>query len=311
MKKEYVGGQAVIEGVMMKSDKKVAVAVRKPDGKIAIKKRNLTSRKSKFFKAPFIRGSFILIQSLVDGIKSLNYSAEFFEVEDEPSRFEKFLNKIFKEKANDLMIYFSIFLSLLFSVILFMLLPTFLGSLFKFLVKNTLVLNLFEGIIRISIFIGYVYLISLNDDIKRVFQYHGAEHKAIHCYENDLPLEVENAKSFTTIHARCGTNFMFVVMIISMLLFSLFGWPNPYLRVFYRLILLPVVAGISYEVIKLFSKYDNKVIKILSLPGMYIQKITTKEPDDSQLEVALLALRAVIEDKESEYDNKEDFIKVN
>ncbi|OPJ55278.1 DUF1385 domain-containing protein [Alkalithermobacter paradoxus] len=314
MRKLNVGGQAVIEGVMMKSENKVAVAVRKPNKEIDLNKRNLNSwvRKKGLNNIPFIRGSFILIESMLDGVRSLNYSAEFFEEdEEEPSKFDEFLNNIFKEKTNDVIIYFSIFLSLIFSVGLFILLPTFLGGILKNFTQNILILNLFEGIIRILIFIGYVSLISMNNDIKRVFQYHGAEHKAIHCYEKNLPLDVDNARDFTTLHPRCGTNFMFIVMIVSMLLFSLFGWPNPFLRMVYRLLCLPIVSGIAYEIIKVAGKYDNSFVKVLALPGMYLQKITTKEPDDEQLEVALVALKAVIGDKENGNDNKGDIDKVD
>ncbi|SHH22348.1 DUF1385 domain-containing protein [Tepidibacter thalassicus] len=305
MKKHSVGGQAVIEGVMMKNEEKIAVAVRKQTGDIELDKKSVKSwvKDKGFNKIPFLRGGFILFETMAEGIKSLNFSAQFFEDEEdeEPSKFENFLNNVFNEKASDILIYISLFIALIFSVLLFILLPTFLGGVLKHFTESIIILNLFEGLIRIGIFLGYVYLISLNNDIKRVFQYHGAEHKSIYCYEQGLPLTVENARKFSTLHPRCGTNFMFIVMIISLLVYSLFGWPNPIMRVVYRLICLPVVAGISYEIIKLAGKYDNKFMRIVVFPGMMLQKVTTKEPDDEQLEVALCALRAVL-DEEVKFD---------
>ncbi len=304
MKKCSVGGQAVIEGVMMKNEEKVAVAVRKNNGEIELDKKNLKSWviDKGLNKMPFLRGGFILFETMAEGIKSLNFSASFFEEEvveeEKESKFEAFLTNIFKEKTNDILIYFSLVIALAFSVLLFILLPTFVGGILKHFTPNILILNVFEGLLRIGIFIAYVYLISLNKDINRVFQYHGAEHKSIYCYENELPLTVENARQFTTLHPRCGTNFMVIVMVISMLIFSLFGWPNPILRVVYRLICLPVVAGISYEIIKIAGKYDNKMIKAIIYPGMMLQKITTREPNDEQLEVALCALKAVLDEEE-------------
>lgn len=308
MKRGNVGGQAVIEGVMMKNEEKVAVAVRKSDGEIEIDKKNSKSwvRQKGIHKIPFLRGAFILFETMAEGIKSLNFSAEFFEEEDEEekeSKFDSFLKSIFKEKTNDVLIYFSLIIALIFSVLLFILLPTFLGGVLKHFTKSVLALNLFEGLIRIGIFLIYVYLISLNKDIKRVFEYHGAEHKTIYCYESGMDLTVENARKFTTLHPRCGTNFMLIVMVISMLVFSLFGWPNPLLRVVYRLLCLPVVAGISYEIIKLAGSCDNKAMKIFVFPGMMLQKITTREPDDQQLEVAITALKAVIDEEDRKVDN--------
>ncbi|SHJ85509.1 DUF1385 domain-containing protein [Tepidibacter formicigenes] len=300
MKKHSVGGQAVIEGVMMKNQNKIAVAVRKQTGDIEVDKKNIKSWvvEKGFNKIPFLRGGFILFETMAEGIKSLNFSAQFFEEEEaEPSQFENFLNKIFNEKTNDVLIYFSLFIALIFSILLFILLPTFLGGMLKHITESVVVLNLFEGLIRIGIFLAYVYLISLNEDIKRVFQYHGAEHKSIYCYEKGLPLTVENARKFSTLHPRCGTNFMFIVMIMSLLIYSLFGWPNPIMRVVYRLLCLPIVAGISYEIIKLAGKFDNKLMKMITFPGMMLQKVTTREPDDKQLEVALCALKAVVDEE--------------
>ena len=232
---------------------------------------------------------------MIEGINSLNYSSEFFIDEDEEEdKFDLFLKRIFKDKVNDVVVGLSMILALLLSVGLFVLTPTFLGGLFSNIISNKVILNLVEGIIRILILFAYIVIISKNKDIERTFQYHGAEHKAVYCYENNLELTVENARKFTTLHPRCGTNFLFIVMSTSIILFSFFGWPNPLIRVIMRIICIPIVAGISYEIIRFLGKYNNKLTKIVAYPGMMLQKFTTKEPDDSQLEVALAALKAVV-----------------
>ena len=192
---------------------------------------------------------------------------------------------------------FTMILALLLSVGLFIVIPTAIGGLFSKIISNKIILNLLEGIIRIAILFGYMFIISRNKDIQRVFQYHGAEHMSIYCYENDLELTVENARKFTRLHPRCGTNFLFIVMSTSIILFSFFGWPNPLVRIVMRIICIPIVAGISYEIIRFLGKYNNKFTKIVAYPGMMLQKFTTKEPDDEQLEVALTALKAVINEK--------------
>ncbi|RDY23579.1 DUF1385 domain-containing protein [Romboutsia maritimum] len=299
MKKQSVGGQAVIEGVMMQSKQKRAIAVRKSDGEIIVRKNNIKSwiNEKNIDKIPFIRGSFVLIETMIEGIKSLNYSSDFFLQEVEEDKFDIFIKKVFKDRANDVMIGFSMILALILSVGLFILIPTTVGGVFSKLVPNNLLLNLIEGLIRIFILFGYIVIISKNKDIERVFQYHGAEHKSIYCYENNLELTVENARKFIRLHPRCGTNFLFIVMFTSIILFSFFGWPNPFFRILMRIVCIPVVAGISYEVIRFLGKYNNKMTKIIAYPGMMMQKFTTKEPDDSQLEVALEALKAVIDEK--------------
>lgn len=291
-----VGGQAVIEGVMMQSEDYKAIAVRKPNGEIEIKKDKIKSwvRDKKIDKIPFLRGGFILIDTMVSGIKSLNFSSEFFLEEEEEDAIDRFLKKIFKEKANDAIIVVSLIISLLLSVGIFVLIPTFIGGLFAKIIDSHIALNLIEGSIRIAILIAYMAIVSLNSDIKRVFEYHGAEHKTVYCYENDLELTVENARKFGRLHPRCGTNFLFIVMFISIILFSFFGWPNPFLRVAIRILCIPIVAGISYEIIKFLGKYNNILSKIVAYPGMMMQKITTKEPDDGQLEVAIAALKAAL-----------------
>ncbi|CEQ32150.1 membrane protein [[Clostridium] sordellii] len=297
MKKQAVGGQAVIEGVMMQSKDKRSIAVRKNDGEIVVKKNKIQSWISdkKIDKIPFIRGAFILIETMIEGIKSMNFSSEFFlEDDEEETSFDRFINKIFKDKASDAIIIISLVIGLVLATLLFVVTPTLLGGLFSKVVDNKIVLNLIEGITRIGILFIYIIVISRNSDIKRVFEYHGAEHKSIYCYENDLELTVENAKKFTTLHPRCGTNFLFIVMITSIILFSFFGWPNPLIRIIMRILCVPIVAGISYEIIKLLGKYDNKLTRFVAYPGMMLQKFTTREPDDKQLEVALEALKAVL-----------------
>ena len=290
MKKQAVGGQAVIEGVMMQSKDKRSIAVRKNDGEIVVKKNKIQSWISdkKIDKIPFIRGAFILIETMIEGIKSMNFSSEFFlEDDEEETSFDRFINKIFKDKASDAIIIISLVIGLALATLLFVVTPTLLGGLFSKVVDNKIILNLIEGITRIGILFIYIIVISRNSDIKRVFEYHGAEHKSIYCYENDLELTVENAKKFTTLHPRCGTNFLFIVMITSIILFSFFGWPNPLIRIVMRILCVPIVAGISYEIIKLLGKYDNKLTRFVAYPGMMLQKFTTRETDDKQLEFSL------------------------
>lgn len=298
MSKQAVGGQALIEGVMMQSKEKRAIAVRKADGEIVIKKNKIKSwiNDKNIDKIPFVRGSFILIENMIEGINSLNYSSEFFmdEEDEEEDKFDILIKKIFKDKANDVVLGIAMVFAILISIGMFVLTPTFIGGLFSKIISNKVILNLIEGIIRILILFTYIVIISKNKDIERTFQYHGAEHKAVYCYENNLELTIENARKFTTLHPRCGTNFLFIVMSTSIILFSFFGWPNPLARVIMRIVCIPVVAGISYEIIRFLGKYNNKLTKIVAYPGMMLQKFTTKEPDDSQLEVALAALKAVV-----------------
>ena len=297
MSKQFVGGQAVIEGVMMQSKHKRAIAVRKSNGEIEIKKNKIKSWVSdkNIDKIPFVRGSFILIETMLEGVKSLNFASEFFLEEEEEDAIDKFFKKVFKDKANDMIMGFTMILALLLSVGLFIVIPTAIGGLFSKIISNRIILNLLEGIIRIAILFGYMFIISRNKDIQRVFQYHGAEHMSIYCYENDLELTVENARKFTRLHPRCGTNFLFIVMSTSIILFSFFGWPNPLVRIVMRIICIPIVAGISYEIIRFLGKYNNKFTKIVAYPGMMLQNLTTQNPDDEQLEVAIAALKAVVD----------------
>lgn len=296
MKKSSVGGQAVIEGVMMRGNKCIATAVRKSDGEIAAETQEYIplSKRNKLLALPVIRGFVSLIESLIIGIKTLNFSASFFEdVDSEPSKFDKWFEGIFKENTDSIITGISLFLSLGFSILLFFILPTFSANAFKKWggIKNTIALNLIEGVIRVAIFILYIYIISLMKDIYRVFQYHGAEHKTIFCYENDMELTPENAAKFGRFHPRCGTNFLFLVMIVSILLFSLTGWTTLWQRILYRILLLPIVSGITYELIRWMGKSDNIIAKILSYPGLKLQRLTTREPDLGMLEVAIKSLK--------------------
>lgn len=297
IKKTNIGGQALIEGIMMKGPDKIATAVRKPDGEITVRQKDIQPMfKNRFFKLPVIRGSFVLIDSLVNGVKELMYSAEFYGEAYEEDAIDRFLRRIFKDKADTVIVYVSVILALFFSIGIFILGPSFLTNLLKNAVKNTFLLNIIEGIIRVGLFVLYVYFIAKLNDIKRVFMYHGAEHKTIHCYEHLEELTVENARKYSTLHPRCGTSFMINVMIISIFVFSFFGWPNPLMRVIIRLATLPLIAGLSYELNKFVGGCDGENIftRIITYPGFLIQKITTKEPDDSMLEVAIAAMKEVI-----------------
>lgn len=301
--KTTIGGQAIIEGVMMRGPEKIAIAVRKPDNEIELKVEPVKSlaKRHKIFKLPFIRGVVGLIDALKIGTGALMYSAEFFEEEialdKEGNPKKSILEKIFKEKAADAEMTIAVIISLVLTIGIFMVLPNLITSIFKNRIGSPIVLNLIEGVFRIVIFLAYVILVSKLDDIKRVFQYHGAEHKSIHCYENEMELTVENVKKFPILHPRCGTSFLFMVMIVSILVLSFFGWPNPLLRIVTRVAMFPVIAGISYEINKYIGRSDTRFCYALSYPGLMVQKFATvKEPDDSQIEVAIKSLLAVIPD---------------
>jgi len=294
-KSTSVGGQAVLEGVMMRGKNGIATAVRKTNEEIVVNKEDYTpyTKKNFFFSLPIIRGFVSLIESLVIGIKTLNYSASFFEEQVEESKFDKWFNEVFKDKADNILIGITLIISFIISAVVFFIFPTFIANFFKKIgIESTLLLNIIEGIIRIAVFLLYILLISNMKDIKRVFQYHGAEHKTIFCYENHMELTPENAIEFTRFHPRCGTNFLFLVMIVSILLFSLTGWSSIWQRILYRIILLPAVSGVTYEIIKWLGKSNSNFAKIIAYPGLMLQKLTTKEPDLKQLEVAIMALKA-------------------
>ena len=291
MKKCDVGGQAIIEGVMMRGSKGLATAIRTPSGKIEVnvKKTKPITKKYKFLNIPIIRGAVVLIDSLIVGIKTLNYSASFFEEDEEESKFDIWLKEKLGDKgANDLLV----MISLLVAAGLFLGIPTAIASLFKNTGISSVALNLIEAIIRIAILIAYMFLISKLDDIYRVFQYHGAEHKTIFCYEADEKLTVENVRKFGRLHPRCGTNFLFLTMLVSVILFSLTGWGGFWQRLILRIVLMPIVAGITYEIIKWLGRTESKLGKIIAYPGLKLQELTTKEPDDAQLEVAIESLKA-------------------
>lgn len=293
MRKCEVGGQAVIEGVMMRGSKGQATAIRKPNGEIEIDMKKIVpiTKKYKFLNIPFIRGIFVLIDSLVTGMNTLNYSASFFEEEgEEESKFELWLKDKFGEKSNDLIIGATMILSFVLAIGLFIALPTGIASLFNMLNLSPIVLNLIEAFIRIAILLIYMYSISKMEDIYRVFQYHGAEHKSIFCYEAGEELTVENVRKFVRFHPRCGTNFLFLIMLVSIIIFSFTGWGNFFQRLALRILLIPIVSGITYELIKWLGKSNNILSKIIAYPGLKLQELTTKEPDDDQLEVAIAAL---------------------
>ncbi|MGM9934507.1 peptide chain release factor N(5)-glutamine methyltransferase [uncultured Clostridium sp.] len=295
MKRRDVGGQAVIEGVMMRGSKSLATAVRTPKGNIEIdyKDNRSVTKKHPILNIPFIRGFFVLIESMKVGMESLNYSASFLDdEEEEPTKFELWLEKKLGKKANDVIIGFTMIVSFIFSIGLFVALPTGVASVFKNMGASHVVLNLIEAFIRIGILILYMYVISKMKDIYRLFQYHGAEHKTIFCYEAMEELTVENVRKQPRLHPRCGTNFMFLIMFVSIIIFSCTGWGGIVERLVLRIVLIPVVTGISYELIKWLGKNDGKLARIIAYPGLKLQLLTTKEPDDSQIEVAIASLKA-------------------
>lgn len=287
-KKLSVGGQAVIEGVMMRGPGKVAVAVRAPDGSIVVDVKDSSSLRDRYpiLKKPLLRGVIALFESLSDGMRALAYSAKMAGDEEE-------------EQLSGKEMALTIATSVALAVGLFIIIPTwsmrFLGS----VTEDAMFLNLAEGLLRMAIFLAYIALISSMKDIQRVFQYHGAEHKTIYTYEAGLPLVVKNARGFTTLHPRCGTNFLMIVMLISMFIFTFLGWPNLVERVLSRIVLMPVIAGVSFEIIRFAGAHnDNKLVHTAIMPGLLLQKLTTRQPDDSQLEVAIASLKAVLPPEE-------------
>lgn len=294
-----------MEGIMMRGPKKTAVAVRLSDGSIHMKTQP-TPEASKWAKIPIIRGVVNFVASMVQGTKVLMYSADILE-ENYPDEYEKdkfdiwIEEKLGKEKAWKFLMVFSVFIAIVMAVGIFMLLPTVAVGWLSKLTESVVLLNLAEGALRIVIFILYIMLISKMSDIKTVFQYHGAEHKTIHCFENDLELTPENARRFYTLHPRCGTSFLMFVMVIAVLTHALMGWPNVWLRVISRILVLPLIAGLSYELLKWAGRSDNWLVKLLSLPGIYLQKLTTREPSKEQLEVAIAAMKAVLPENETPY----------
>lgn len=282
-KKPNVGGQAVIEGVMMRGKTHVAVAVRQPDGEISVDVRPVNSISDRYpiLKKPFLRGVVSLVESLVMGMKALAYSAQVSGDED--------------EKLDSKEMALTIAVSAGLAILLFIVIPTWSMRFLTGITQDHMALNLAEGVLRMAIFLAYIAAISSMNDIQRVFQYHGAEHKTIYTYEAGLPLKVENVRPFSTLHPRCGTNFLMIVMLISMFIFTFLGWPSLLERIASRIILMPVIAGVSYELIRYAGAHtDNLLVRIAITPGLLLQKLTTRQPDDSQIEVAIASLKAVV-----------------
>lgn len=299
MKSSGIGGQAVMEGIMMKNGDTYAVAVRKTNQEIELKKDTYRSFSDKhpICKKPFIRGIFNFVDSLVLGMSTLMYSASFFEDEEEtePSAFEKKLADIFGDKLEKVMMGITVCISVVLAIGIFMLLPVFLVNLLGSVLKSELLLSVIEGVIRIGIFIGYVSLISLMPDIRRTYMYHGAEHKCINCIEHGLELTVDNVAKSSKEHKRCGTSFMLIVMIISMLFFMIVRVDTMWLKMVTRVLLIPVIAGFSYEFLRLAGNSDNVIVNTLSRPGLWLQGLTTKEPDKDMIEVAICAVEEVFD----------------
>lgn len=309
MKSSGIGGQAVMEGVMMKNADKYAVAVRKSDHTIEVSTNEFKSvvKNEKLTKIPIVRGVFNFIDSMVLGIKSLTFSASFFEEEEEtPSKADKLIEKIFKDKAEKFIMSLTVCFSIVIAVALFMLLPYYISSLFRSVILSDMAIAAIEGILRLVIFIGYIGLISLMKDIQRVFMYHGAEHKCINCIEHGLELNVGNVRKSSKQHKRCGTSFLLIVIVISIFFTLFIRVDSPALRVVVRLLLIPLIAGVSYEFIRLAGRSENKLVEILSKPGLMLQNLTTREPDDEMIEVAIQSVEAVFDWKAYIENNSQD-----
>lgn len=299
-----IGGQAVIEGVMMKGRKFYTVAVRKSDGEIATDTKESSSILEKYpvFKLPILRGMAVFVESLMVGVKTLSYSAELFgdeETDEEPSKFERWLTEKLGDKTEKVILSVTMVFSFVLAIGIFMILPMLISRLFKSVVPSSFLQNIIEGVVRIVIFLGYMKLVSKMRDIERTFEYHGAEHKTINCLEQDKPLTVENVRACTRLHKSCGTSFLFVVMVVSILVFSVFTTQVLWLRTLVRIVMVPVVAGIAYEFIRWARKNpESKTAHFLSAPGMWLQReFTTREPDDAQIEVAIAAVQGVLKNE--------------
>ena len=295
MKSSNIGGQAVLEGIMMRNGGKYSVAVRKPDGEIAV---DVQEYKSFIpwetpLKIPFVRGIFNFVDSLVVGLKTLTYSASFYEEEEEVEMTEAEAEKA--EKTDKILMSLVLVLSVVMAVALFMVLPYFLSRFVEQRTSSRVIMTVFEGVIRVVIFLGYIFLISRTKDIRRTFMYHGAEHKCINCIEHGLELNVDNVRKSSKQHKRCGTSFLFFVMIVSIIFCFFITTDSQVLRIIIRIALLPVIAGVSYEIIRLAGNSDNPVINLLSQPGMWVQNMTTKEPEDDMIEVAIRAVEEVFD----------------
>lgn len=294
IKKTTIGGQALFEGILMKGPYQTSIAVRKPDGEIETKiiDRTEIDKKYKIFKYPFFRGMGALYDAITNGIKAIDYSVSFIEEDKkEKSKLRQNIENIFNSML-------SFFMIIVF-IVGFFYGPTWVSNLFRDSIKSVFLLNLLEGLIRVALFIIYVMVISQLKDIKRVFEYHGAEHKTITCYEHGEELTVKNVRKYSMLHPRCGTSFMFNMVIISALVLALFGWPNPILRFITRIIIIPILVGITYELNRWMGKSDSLLSKLLAKPGMFVQYIgTVREPKDDMIEVAIEAMKMVIPEDE-------------
>lgn len=298
MKRTTVGGQAVIEGVMMRNGKKCAIAVRKPDHTIEIKEMTQESvtEKYPFLRLPILRGVVNFIESMVVGIQTLTYSASFYEEEEvEESKFDRWLENTFKEKTESILMGFTVIIALFMSIGIFMVLPYLMTGFLEGKVASHTAVLILEGIVRILIFLGYIILISRMEDIQRVFMYHGAEHKTINCLEHGEDLTPENVKKYSRLHKRCGTSFLFIVMFISIFFFFFIKTDTIWMRVVSRLLLIPVIAGVSYEFIRFAGRSNVCIVNVLSKPGMMLQKLTTREPDEEMIEVAIKSVEGVMD----------------
>ena len=295
MKSSNIGGQAVLEGIMMRNGSKYSVAVRRPDGEIAVDVKDYKSviPWKTPLKIPFIRGIFSFVDSLVLGMRTLTYSASFFEDEEEEILTEAEAAK--REKREKIFLNLTVVVAVVLAVAIFMVLPYYLSSIVERYTSSRAVMTVFEGVIRVVIFLLYILLISRMKDIKRTFMYHGAEHKCINCIEHGLELNVENVRKSSKQHKRCGTSFLFFVMIVSIIFCFFIVTESPVLRVVLRIALFPLIAGVSYEIIRLAGNSDNPVVNLLSRPGMWVQNMTTKEPDDSMIEVGIRAVEEVFD----------------
>lgn len=305
MKSSNIGGQAVLEGVMMKNGDEYAVAVRKPDGEIEVKKETYRSviKWGTLTKIPFVRGVFNFIDSMVLGMKTLTYSASFYEEEDEKGKrmTEEQVKKA--EKKDSLLMGVTVAFSIVLAIGIFMVLPYFIINLAGNVIKSRVVLSFLEGVLRLAIFIGYILIISKMEDIKRVYMYHGAEHKCINCIEHGMDLTVENVRKSSKQHKRCGTSFLLFVVIISCVMVFFIQSDSQFVKVGLRIALIPVIAGISYELIKWAGNSENPIINALSKPGLWMQNLTTKEPDDEMIEVAIQSVEAVFDWKKYKEEN--------
>ena len=301
MKPSGIGGQAVLEGIMMKNKDKYAVAVRKPNQEIevCVKEYKGITKGNKILNLPFIRGVFNFIDSLIIGMSTLMFSAEFYEEEEteEVKKGDKVADSLFKEKAESAIMTITVIVAALIAIGLFVVLPSIASDLIKkyFQIISYTIISLIEGLIRITLFLIYIFLISRMKDIQRTFMYHGAEHKCINCIEHGMELNVDNVLKSSRLHKRCGTSFLFLVMAISIIFFILIPVQQPVMKIVVRILMIPVIAGVSYEVLRFAGQHEGKLVDIVSAPGMALQKLTTKEPDEKMAEVAIKAVEAVFD----------------